>query len=96
VSVSGSGVIDVSAWDADDSITVHLVNLTNPMMMRGPIRELYPVGPLEVTVRHGRERAPGEVRLLVSGTTAAANVADRSVSFSIPSIADHEVAALVF
>jgi len=32
-------------------MTVHLVNLTNPMMMKGPIRELYAIGPQQVTVR---------------------------------------------
>ena len=32
-------------------MTVHLVNLTNPMMMKGPFRELVAAGPFEVTVR---------------------------------------------
>ena len=32
-------------------MTVHLVNLTNPMMMKGPLRELIPVGPHQVRVQ---------------------------------------------
>ena len=42
VSVSGVGVLDVTAWRQKNSMTVHLVNLTNPMMMKGPLRELIP------------------------------------------------------
>ena len=40
----GPGVLDVTAWRQEASLTVHLVNLTNPMMMKGPFRELIPVG----------------------------------------------------
>ena len=38
-------------WRQRDSMTVHLVNLTNPMMMKGPLREVLPIGPLRVRVR---------------------------------------------
>ncbi|MHB1037107.1 MAG: alpha-amylase family protein [Pirellulales bacterium] len=33
VVVTGPGVLDVTVWQQKDSLTVHLVNLTNPMMM---------------------------------------------------------------
>src|SRR5262249_47687556 len=33
VTVIGPGVLDVTVWLQKDSLTVHLVNLTNPMMM---------------------------------------------------------------
>ena len=51
VEVDGRGVIDVTVWRQRDSMTVHLVNLTNPMMMKGPLRETIPIGPLTVRVR---------------------------------------------
>ena len=51
VEVEGPGLLDVTAWRQRDSMTVHLVNLTNPMMMKGPLREVLPVGPLKVRVR---------------------------------------------
>src|SRR6185369_15358314 len=60
VSVSGPGVLDVCVWEGADALTVHVVNLTNPMMMKGPIREAYPVGPLEVEVRVPRGRTARE------------------------------------
>ncbi len=58
VTVTGPGVLDVTVWRQKDSMTVHLVNLTNPMMMKGPIRELIPVGEQKVRVRlpEGNER----------------------------------------
>ena len=38
--VQGPGVVDVALWKQPSSITAHLVNFTNPMMMRGPFREI--------------------------------------------------------
>ena len=49
--VTGPGVLDVTAWRQAGSMTVHLVNLTNPMMMKGPFRELIPVGEQQVVVQ---------------------------------------------
>ena len=43
VSVKSPGVVDVTTWQQEKSMTVHLVNLTNPMMMKGPFREFIPV-----------------------------------------------------
>ncbi len=51
VAVTGPGVLDVTVWRQKDSLTVHLVNLTNPMMMKGPVRELMPVGEQRVRLR---------------------------------------------
>lgn len=67
VEVRGKGVVDVAVWRQKSSMTVHLVNLTNPMMMKGPLREVIPMPPQEV-----RLRVPAGVRvtgakLLVAG-----------------------------
>ena len=70
VSVSGRGIVDVAVWRQQSSMTVHLVNLTNPMMMKGPFRELLPIGPLEVQVRVPTDARAGAVRLLTAGTHA--------------------------
>jgi len=43
VTIVGPGVLDVTLWRQQHSLTVHLVNLTNPMMMKGPVRELIPI-----------------------------------------------------
>ena len=49
--VEGPGVLDVTVWRQKDSMTVHLVNLTNPMMMKGPFREFLPLPPQQVSIR---------------------------------------------
>src|SRR5205823_2903986 len=51
VTVTGQGILDVTVWQQKDSLTVHLVNLTNPMMMKGPVRELIPIGEQQVRLR---------------------------------------------
>src|SRR6185312_16927809 len=70
VEVNGPGVLDVTAWRQAASMTVHLVNLTNPMMMKGPFRELIPVGEQRVTVRLPEGASPRRVQLLVAGQDA--------------------------
>src|SRR6185369_6840728 len=66
VSVTGRGVIDVAAWRQRSSMTVHLVNLTNPMMMKGPFRELLPIGEQKIRIRLPKEKQVREVRLLAA------------------------------
>jgi hypothetical protein len=96
VTVSGPGVLDISTWRQDDSLSVHLVNLTNPMMMKGPIREAFPVGPQQVSIRLPEGRKPKEVRLLVSQADPKPREDGGALNLTIPSIDDHEVVALIF
>jgi hypothetical protein len=90
VSVSGPGVLDVTAWRQKDSMTVHLVNLTNPMMMKGPYREILPLGPQQVRVR----ARPKKVQLLVSGQAPRVEEAGGYATVTVPSVGLHEVVAL--
>jgi hypothetical protein len=91
VTVSGPGVLDISVWEQDDSLSVHLVNLTNPMMMKGPLREFCPIGPQQVTLHLPGGRKPSDVRLLVSKTEVTPKVSGETTSLTVPSIRDHEV-----
>ena len=94
VQVTGRGVLDVTAWRQRQSVTVHLVNLTNPMMMKGPLRELIPVDEQEVRVRLPQDAKVEKVRLLVSDKTPEYKTADGVVTLTVPSVLDHEVVAL--
>ena len=92
--VSGPGVIDVTAWRQRDSMTVHLVNLTNPMMMKGPLRETMPVGPLTVRIRLAPGARPGKVHLLTAGSTPRTTTAGGVLTVTVPSVDVHEVIAI--
>lgn len=94
VIVDGPGILDVTVWEQETSMTVHLVNLTNPMMMRGPFRELIPIGAQQVTVKLPEGVMPIAVRLLNSETSANYQHNDRSISLTIPSIRVHEIIAI--
>lgn len=96
VEVSGRGLIDVSAWSQAGSLTVHLVNLTNPMTMRGYYRELLPVGPLRVVLKSPSIGAKGarSVRLLRARRSADFQVEGSMVEIEVPEVADHEVVAV--
>jgi len=71
VTVTGPGILDVTVWRQKDSMTVHLVNLTNPMMMKGPIREFVPTPPQNVTVRLPNGRKPRKVPATASASACA-------------------------
>jgi hypothetical protein len=94
VEVNGPGVLDVTAWQQTGSMTVHLVNLTNPMMMKGPFRELMPVGAQEVRVRVPEGKAVKRVRLLDAELTRPVWVSDGYLAVHVPGILDHEVIAI--
>ena len=75
-------------------MTVHLVNLTNPMMMKGPIREFIPSPPQEVAIRIPQGVKPRKVKLLVSEATPQSRQSTGTITLTVPSIPDHEVVAI--
>jgi Hypothetical glycosyl hydrolase 6/Beta-galactosidase trimerisation domain len=96
VLVEGPGVIDLSIWTQKNSMTVHLVNLTNPMMMKGPVREIIPVPSQMVRVRIPGGRRIAKVHLLVGKTDVPYRQEHDAIQLEVPSIALHEVIAIDF
>jgi hypothetical protein len=94
VTVTGQGILDITIWQQKKSITVHLVNLTNPMMMKGPYRELIPLPEQEVKIQIPRGKKVVDVHLLVSGITPQYRVIGGIVELAVPDILDHEVIAI--
>ncbi|MBI3414468.1 MAG: beta-galactosidase trimerization domain-containing protein [Verrucomicrobia bacterium] len=92
--VTGPGVLDVTVWRQKHSMTVHLVNLTNPMMMKGPVRELIAVGSQRVRVRLPAGAKPGRVHLLAAGKTVSTRRDGEYLLATVPSVFDHEVLAI--
>jgi hypothetical protein len=92
--VTGPGVLDVTVWEQRRSVTVHLVNLTNPMMMKGPVRELMPVGPQTVRLQLPGGRRAVAVHLLAAGRTVKPAWEGGRLVVTVPSVLDHEVVAV--
>jgi hypothetical protein len=96
VTVAGQGTLDVTVWRQKESMTVHLVNLTNPMMMKGPLRELIPAPAQKVTVRLPSGTRAKKVQLLANGTSPRVQEANGVLTITVPSVLDLEVVAIDF
>jgi hypothetical protein len=83
-------------WRQKDSVTVHLVNPTNPMMMKGPLREFIPTPPQQVAITLPQGRQARQVHLLVSGQTPRVTETNGTIGLTVQSILDHEVIAIDF
>jgi len=94
VTVTGPGLVEVTAWRQASSMTVHLVNLSNPMMMKGPLRELLPIGAQRVRLTLPPGTRATRVTLLSSGTSPVTTRDGASLTVQVPSILDHEVVAI--
>jgi hypothetical protein len=94
--VKGPGVLDLAIWTQKNSMTVHLVNLTNPMMMKGPVREIIPAPPQQVQIRVPGGRKVRSVKLLVANQPVHHRLENDTIAFELPSIGLHEVVAVDF
>jgi hypothetical protein len=93
--VEGKGVLDVAVWAQKDSVTAHLVNLTNPMMLKGPIREVIPISKQTVRIRLPKDgRRVSKARLLVAGSDVPFREEGGAVVVQVPTIELHEAVAL--
>ena len=96
VTVTGPGILDVTVWLQKQSMTVHLVNLTNPMFMKGPVRELIAVGGQTVRVQVPEGRTIAGVKLLATGSQVPYRLEGKTLIVEVPSILVHEVVAVDF
>jgi hypothetical protein len=96
VVVTGPGVLDVTVWRQRNSMTVHLVNLTNPMMMKGPFRELLPIGEQQVRIQLPAGKQVEKTRLLAAAQNPHSVHDGATLMVRIPSIHDHEILAIDF
>jgi len=94
LTVTGPGMVDVSYWRQPDSVTAHLVNLTNPMAMKGYMREILPMGPYTASLEIPPGRSVKSVRLLESGATVTGRSEQGRLVVEVPRIEVHEVVAV--
>jgi hypothetical protein len=91
--VDGPGVLDIALWRQKDSLALHLVNFTNPMFMKGPVREIIPLGPQQVSIKAPDEKIRA-AKLLSAGRVVPFQVRGGRIEIEVPSIGLHEVVAL--
>jgi Hypothetical glycosyl hydrolase 6/Beta-galactosidase trimerisation domain len=96
LTVEGQGILDLSIWEQKKSMTVHLVNLTNPMMMKGPVREAIAISNQRVRIRVPSGKRIHKARLLVAGSEIHYRTDGDTILIEVPSIRVHEVIALDF
>jgi len=93
--VNGPGVMDVAVWRQKNSMTLHLVNLTNPFLMKGSFRELLPTQ-AEVSIKIPADKKVTAVQLLMSGIKPGYESKGGRIILKVPQILDHEIVALDF
>jgi len=91
VSVEGPGILDIACWRQPGVIALHLVNLTNPMLLKGPFRELIQTGPYRVKLTLPPDAVVKKVRSLATGADLAMTLRDRVLTVDVPGILLHEV-----
>jgi hypothetical protein len=94
VEVEGPGLIDVTVWRNPGSITIHLVNLTNPMAMKGPYRDFFPIGPHILKLDLPSHLQAKQAQLLVANKSIDMSRSGSQLTVRVPSILDHEVVAI--
>ena len=75
-------------------MTVHLVNLTNPMAMRPKFHELIPSHSQRVVVRLPQGTKATKVHLLVGGHAVAHEQTGGVLKLVVPSVLDHDVVVI--
>ncbi|MEQ1768247.1 MAG: beta-galactosidase trimerization domain-containing protein [Devosia sp.] len=96
VEVEGLGIVDIATRAGGDKLSVHLVNLTNPMMMKGPIREAIALAGQMVSVALPEGFASATARLLVSGGAAEVQIGGGRAEVRLPPFLTNEVVLFEF
>ncbi len=94
VTVTGDGILEVFAWETDPGFALHLLNYTNPNMLRGWFTATYPVGPQTVRAELPEGIGSSRVDLLRAGTSVPLERQGRNIEFTVPAVRDYEVAVI--
>lgn len=86
VVVAGREILDIAVRENAEGMAIVLHNLNNPMMMKGPIRTVFPAGRQTVSLAIPPDRSFRRARLLVAGREANAHVTDGRVEIEVPGL----------
>jgi len=95
VEVEGDGLVELFAWETEPGYAIHLLNYTNPNAHHGWLQSVFPLGPQSVRLRLPGGARVRSVELLRAQTTVPFHLdEDGTLRFTIPAVADYEVAAV--
>lgn len=95
VLVEGPGLLDVTCWRQEKSLTVHLVNLNTPNLYGGNVTEIVPVGEQKARIKLPKGTRARSVRLLRTQRTLKLKEGEKGVlEVLIPQVRDYEVLAI--
>lgn len=94
VEVNGSGLVDIFYWETRPGLAVHILNYTNPALMKGPAREIYPQGEQRVRLELPEGFRVKKVTALEAERAIPFTVRGGHVEFTLPGVRELEVAAI--
>ena len=92
--MTGSGLFDVFLWQTEVGLALHILNYTNPGLMRGPVRETYSAGPLQVSIELPAGYKVARVQLLEAEKQPAFRVSEGRLRVEVPGVKELEVIAV--
>jgi hypothetical protein len=94
VTVDGPGFIETFAWETGPGYAVHLLNYSNANAFHGWLESTEPVGPQQVGMKLPAGVRAKSVELLRSERSVPFHFDNGALRFTVPSVADYEVAAV--
>jgi hypothetical protein len=94
VQVDGAGLVEVFCWETAPGYAVHLLNYNTPNAFHGWVTEASPLGAQRVAMKLPSGVDVKLVELLRSGQKHAFAFRNQVLQFTVPSLADYEVAAI--
>ncbi|HEV2276085.1 MAG TPA: alpha-amylase family protein [Acidobacteriaceae bacterium] len=92
--VEGDGLVETIAWETQAGFAVHILNYNTPNAHRGWMRKVSPIGEQRVRMQVPAGRQVTRVELLRTEKDIPFHRTGDAIEFTIPGVADYEVAAL--
>ncbi len=94
VEVSGDGIVELFAWETEPGYAVHILNYTNPNMVKGWIRRSYAIGAQQVRIELPAGAHIRKVRALRAGIDLPHQRRGSAITVAVPKVDDYEIVAL--